>query len=259
MLARSLYLSRLCLLLAVAATPLAALAQTGDHQPATTAETTISSTGSGRVDRVPDFVDVVVGIEAQDKMAVPAQAQSEGVMKAAVAAIGELGLAGQELQTGTVQLIPRYDNRPYGDEARKIVGYSAMITIRVRTTDLTSVARIIDAALGAGANRVEGVQFGIKEAIAAREEAIKLATHAAKRKAQVIAEALDLRLGRVIEATTSSAQNYGWYSANRVSNMMAQQVANEAQGPSDDQSAVVPGKVEVWAEVSVTFAGVEQR
>jgi len=248
-------LSPLFLLLAVTATPAHALAQGSPPAPPAPPETTISATGTGRVDRAPDFVDVSVGIESQDKSAAAAQAQSETVMKATIAAISKLALAGQELQTGTVQLSPRYENRPYNDEVRKIIGYSATITIRVRTTDLTSVAVIIDAALTSGANRIDWVQFGIREAIAAREEAIKLATRAAKRKARTMAEALDLRLGRVIDASTSS-QQYGWGGRYQMSNM-AQQVANEAQTPADDQSAVVPGKVEVWAEVSLKFAAVE--
>jgi uncharacterized protein YggE len=256
MLARSPRYSRLFALVVTLASPLAALAQGGAPAAQALPETTISVTGTGRVDRAPDFVDVSVGIESLDKAAAPAQARSESVMKATIAAIGALALAGQELQTGTVELSPRYESHQYSDDPRKIVGYVATITIRIRTTDLNAVARIIDAALGAGANRIDWVQFGIKEAIAAREEAIKLATHAAQRKARTMADALDLRLGRVIDAGTS-AQQYG-RGRYQMTNM-AQQVSNEAQAPADAQAAIVPGKVEVWAEVSLKFAAVERK
>lgn len=242
----------LAVTIAIAAATSPAFAQGGPAPNPSASETTISATGTGRVDRTPDFVDVSVGIESQDESAAGAQAHSETVMKAAIGAIGKLALAGQELQTGTVDLRPRYNNRPYNDEPPKIIGYTATITIRVRTTDLNSVAGIIDAALKSGANRIDWVQFGIKEAIAAREEAIKLAAQAAKRKAAAMAGALDLRLGRVIEAGTVVQQNAWFGSANRMSNMAQQ--ANEVQAPGDEQAAVVPGKVEVWAEVNVKFA-----
>jgi uncharacterized protein YggE len=224
-------------------------------------ETVISATGTARVYRTPDYLDVMIGSETIDQKASGAQSKCKETMEKVVAAVNGLKLAGQELQTGTVDLTPRYKERPNysSEEPQQIVGYAATITLRVRTTDINAASRIIDAGLGAGANRVEYVTFGIKEALAAREEAIKLATKAAKRKAQVMAEALDLRLGRVVNASASSHQS-GWWGMGRYG-QMAQMSQNSAgmdglAGQNEDSEAVVPGKIEVWADASVTFAGV---
>lgn len=220
--------------------------------PAATAtqETTLSVNGIGKVERVPDYLDVTVGIVEDQSTASEAQAAAEAIMAKLVADVRALNLAGVELQTGTVSLEPRYEERANYQAIPKIVGYRAAISIRVRTTDLPAASKIIDTSLKAGANQVQSVTFGIKEALEAREEAIKLAGKAAKRKAATLAEALDLKLGRVITAS-SFAQQTPWYPMNRMSNLA--QVASSTEGGSDGE-AVVPGKIEITAEVSVTFA-----
>lgn len=213
-------------------------------------ETTLTATGTARVERAPDYVDVMVGCVVISKTAGEAHAGASKTMDAALAAVRRLSLANEDLQTGSVDLSPRYERRDHWDEVPpKIIAYQATITLRVRTSDLKVVPRIVDEALGAGCNQVEYVQFGIKEAIAAREEAVKLATQAAKRKAAVMAEALDLKLTRVVEASTSSREG-GWYGGNRVSQMS--NVAG-AQAEGGGEAGVVPGKIEVWADATVVF------
>lgn len=225
----------------------AAVAERAELRAAADAPISVMSvSGRARVSRTPDFVDVIVGISTLDKTAGGAQAQSSYGMSKIVAATKALNLAGIELQTGQVDLGARYSD--YSNDAeRKIIGYAATMTMRVRTTDLTAVPRIIDAALGAGANRIDGVSFQIKEAIGAREEAIKLAAAAAKRKAAVLAEALDVRLVDIQSANESSswAQPY-----------MAQNVAQMGRGSvggESDGSAIEPGQIEVWGDVSITY------
>lgn len=213
-------------------------------------ETTLSVNGIGKVERVPDYLDVTVGIMEDQSTAAEAQAAAEAIMAKLVADVRALSLAGMELQTGTVSLEPRYEQRDRYDAIPKIVGYRAAISIRVRTTDLPSASKIIDTSLNAGANQVQSVTFGIKEALEAREEAITLAGKAAKRKAATLASALDLKLGRVITAS-SFAQQTPWYPMNRMSNLA--QAASSTEGSADGE-AVVPGKIEITAEVSVTYA-----
>lgn len=232
--------------------------QPGEQATSAVKESTISATGSARVERVPDYVDVMLGSVAIEPTAGGAHAAATKAMDAAVVGIKALKLAGEDLQTGSVDLSPRYERNDssYQDHVPKIIGYAASITLRIRTSDLKAVPGIIDAALGAGCNRVDYVQFGIKEAIAAREEAVKLATQAARRKAVVMAEALDLRLTRVVEASTTSQQWGGWYNSNRVS-QMSNGYAGEprAAGDGGGESGVLPGKIEVWAEATVVFGG----
>jgi uncharacterized protein YggE len=211
---------------------------------------TITATGTARVERTPDYVEIMLGKRVEEKSASEAQSSANKTIEGTIAAIHALKLAGEDLQTGTVDLTPNTEHP--SNDIEHIVGYTATMTLRIRTTDLKSVAKVIDTALAAGCNRVDYVQFGIKEALAAREEAITLATKAARRKAEVLASALELKLTRVADASTTSHQG-GWYpygAANRMA-----QLSSAMEGPSggDDQSPIVPGKVEVWADTTVKF------
>ena len=245
-------LARATLVVALCLTTLTARSQGTSPAPALApVESTVSAAGKARVFRTPDFVDVTLGVLVQDATASAAQYNATQVMERVVASIKTLKLAGEELQTGTVDLSPRYPDYQSHQE-RKVIGYNATISMRVRTTDLKSVAKIIDAALGAGANLVHGVDFQIKDALEAREEALKLATKAAKRKATVMAEALDLKLGRV---TGISEQTHAAYYG-RGQAQMSNRMGESSQEPSDSE-AIQPGKIEIWAEVtlSVTLVG----
>lgn len=211
----------------------------------------INSSATATVHRQPQFVEVTVGIVAQAKTASEVQSEAAKVMDTALESIRALKLINEDLKTGRVDLTPNYEYRNnYGqNEPPKIIGYSATITLTIKTTDLKSPARIIDAALAAGCNRVDGVDFGINEALEAREEATKLAIKAAKRKAEVMADALDLRIVSVLQATTTSPQQDPWWGAKMTSNIQAPQRTQH----SDTDDVVVPGTIKVSVEASITF------
>jgi uncharacterized protein len=57
------------------------------------------------------------------------------------------------------------------------------------------VGRAVDAALGAGANRVAGLQFLVRDPEPHRREALRRAVERARGEAEVIASALGVRLG----------------------------------------------------------------
>jgi uncharacterized protein YggE len=209
---------------------------------------TLTSTGTAKVQRAPDFLQIVCGVSLDGKTASEAQANAATTLANAVKAMKELKLGEEYLQTDRVQLTPLYKRDAQYDTTREVIGYRATISVIIRTSDLDASPRIIDAALSAGCNTIDSLEFGIKEALAAREEAMVLATKAAKRKAEVLAGALEVKLGRVKHTETTSPNSWG---SNRFSNM-AQSVSRDS-GPSENQDAFNPGMVEVWATVNITY------
>jgi uncharacterized protein YggE len=63
---------------------------------------------------------------------------------------------------------------------------------------------VIDAGLQAGANRVDGVDFGLQDEGPARSRALSQAVAEARQKAQAIAGALQVHLGEVLAAEEGS-------------------------------------------------------
>ncbi|MBS0190309.1 MAG: SIMPL domain-containing protein [Phycisphaerales bacterium] len=224
-----------------------ALAQSDSTPPK---DPILESDGTAKVTRNPDYVDVHVGVNADAEKASDCQAAAMKVMDATVAAINALNLPDQQLQTGTVDLSPRFKPEYSGRRDDTIIGYRATITLRIRTSDLKSPAKIIDTSLTAGCNRVDGVYFGIKEALEAREEAIKLAAKAAERKAKVLADALNLRIVRIVNASTRAAE--GGYSSR---NMYVQSAGYDGN-PQPENGAIEAGQVEINATANISFAAV---
>ena len=112
----------------------------------------------------------------------------------------------------------------------------------VHTGALDLAGALIDAAIAAGANRVNSLNFSVKDDTKARGEAIAIATRDARAQAEALASALDVKLGKVLKATTISEQRPVPIWMNRAMAMSA----NVA-------TPVEPGEVTVPATVSLTF------
>lgn len=207
--------------------------------------------GVGEVQRKPDFATITVGFECQESSARVASSQAGAAIEAIGKAINALALPGEkQVQTGSIDLAPIYDPQPMDPMGRptgqpRLSGYRASSTLQIRTADAKSIGVIIDAATGAGANRIFGVSFGLKEALRAREEAIRLAAASAAAKADALAGALRLSIDGVLTATTSDPDQGRFYGRNMATNM--------AQAEGGFSEAIEPGMVTVRAEVSVTY------
>jgi uncharacterized protein YggE len=117
--------------------------------------------------------------------------------------------------------------------------------VAVELNNLTQIGPVVDAGLRAGANQVEGIQFRLKDDLPVREQALKQAVAEARRKAEVMAEALGVRLVAVQEVTES-----GVSVLDRVgfAGGVAMAAAREAT-----PTPVSPGQLEVSANVTVKY------
>jgi len=98
-------------------------------------------------------------------------------------------------------LSPEY-NEPGPHQKPAIIGYSAQNTITVETTELSLLGALIDGAIAAGANRINYLNFGLRDDTKARQEAIANASKDAQAQAQALAASLKVKLKRVVKATT---------------------------------------------------------
>jgi hypothetical protein len=77
-------------------------------------------------------------------------------------------------------------------------GYQAINHISVTIDDLKLVGRVIDKAVAAGANAVEGVSFGVRDPSAYRARAFRLAVQNAYATASALASAAGVSNLRVV-------------------------------------------------------------
>ena len=161
----------------------------------------IEVSGDGQAQSPPDQATVELAIETHAVTAGEA-AGGNGALAQKVrdALRNKLGDKGT-MWTGGYSLYPDYSEPGPGREA-KIIGYHAQNSITIETASLDLVGPVIDAAIGAGANRVNSLQYGLRDNTKARSEAITRASKDAQAQAQALASALGVKLGAVLKATT---------------------------------------------------------
>jgi uncharacterized protein len=162
--------------------------------------------GRGDVRAAPDEAAVRLGVLAQAATAGAAQQQANQTVTALLRAVRGLGVRQEQIRTSELSLSPVYAPvRPQavaaGEEPQgpRIVGYQASNSVTVTLDKLDQVGAVVDAGLGAGANRLEGVAFGLRHDEAARQAALRDAAAQARGKAAALAAAMHVRLVEVLE------------------------------------------------------------
>lgn len=230
----------------------------GAQQPVPRAELpprTIRVSGVGEARAQPDEARVELAVETQARTARAAGEENARIMQRVIDALVQAGVPRDEIETRGYSVFPEYDDRQprpmvdtvIGDAEPRIRGYRAVNTVAFRTTALDRVGQLIDVALGAGANRLNGVGFGLRDDDAVRAEALRNAVADARRAAETMATALGVRLGAVVDASTDSTpiRPYPAGVAFRVADAeMAQSV----------RTPIEPGEQTVTATASLVYA-----
>lgn len=155
----------------------------------------------GRVDATTDRAVVRFAVETEATDAAEASQENARRMDAVLQAVRELGVEGTELETSGYQLSPIY-RRPAQGGTQEIAGYRAQNFVEVTLDDVDAVGRVIDAAIGAGANRIAGLTFTARDTRPARLEALRIAVERAREEAETMAAALGVPLGPPLEVRT---------------------------------------------------------
>ncbi len=90
-----------------------------------------------------------------------------------------------------------------GNLNQELIGYQASNSISVETSAIDQVGSLIDAALGAGASRANFVNFNLRDDSKVRSEAFASACRDAQLKANAAAQALGLKIKRVMKITSA--------------------------------------------------------
>ncbi|MFL5955602.1 MAG: SIMPL domain-containing protein [Gaiellaceae bacterium] len=225
---------RLLALAIAAAVVLAASALAGVGRPEAArgdaaAPDTVTTTGHGVVVAVPDQASITAGVHTQAASASDALAQNAKLMNAVIAALKAAGAT--SLQTQQVSLSPQTD------EQGRVRAFAADNTVSSKTK-VAGAGALIDAAVAAGANTVNGPMLDVSGRDARYRDALGKAVEDARAKAEALAKAGGFGVGQVSAVTEGSTD---------VPPPMFQAAVKDASTP------VEPGTQDVTADVTVTF------
>jgi uncharacterized protein YggE len=113
-------------------------------------------------------------------------------------------IAEKDIQTENFSIHPQYD---YTDNGRVLRGYRVNNTLSAKVRELESLSDVIDDAAAAGGDIVvvNAIQFMIEDATALQTQARALAVKNAEAKAQTLAEASGVTLGKPVTITETQS------------------------------------------------------
>lgn len=170
---------------------------------AVAAEHTIRVSGFGEVEVRPDLAEVAFAVETFADSAREAGRLNAARMDRVIAALVAAGVPRSEIETRNYSVHPEYVHEE-GRREPRLRGYRAMNQMVLETTRLERVGDYIDIALGAGANRMDGISFRLRDPSPPQAEALREAVTRARASAEAIASALGVRLGPVLDASTNA-------------------------------------------------------
>ena len=194
--------------LALAAIGLLALSAPSFAQGQDAAERRITVNATGEAQAAPDLATVTLGVVTEGVTAATALEGNNQSVSALLARLKEMGLEPRDIQTSGFQVSPRYvypeQANGGAQEPPSIAGYSVSNTVTARLRDLDGLGEVLDNAVRAGANQIQGIVFEVSKADELADDARRQAFAAARRKAELYAAAAGVTLGPVISISEAT-------------------------------------------------------
>ncbi|MBI1197483.1 MAG: DUF541 domain-containing protein [Phenylobacterium sp.] len=224
-------------LAATAAAP-AALAQDAAASDAMFRATTLNLSAYGETKVAPDMATISLGVSTQAATAQEAMAANARQMSAVMASLQKAGIAGKDIQTSNLSLNPQY--RYQQDQAPELIGYQASNQVTVTVHDLKKLGAAVDATVAAGANQVQGINFGLEDSTEAENAARLAAVKALAAKAELYAKATGHRVARLVTLSEGGT----------VSPRPPMPMVAFAAARMKEDTSVAPGELTVRVDVS---------
>ena len=204
----------------------------------------ISVNGDGIVETSPDRATVSVGVVSRNKDASKVQSENARIATEIINSVVALGVERKNIRTGNYNF--RQVFRTNDNGKRIFDGYEVTNTVTIIVDDIKIVGKVIDAALSHGANKIDSLQFGLRDKKNFQLEAIQLATRDARTKAEIVAR----ELGRSIIGVKNVSINSASVSAPRYAKMM---MLDSAAVEENFETPIESGNLTCSASVHVEF------
>lgn len=228
--------------MATFAAPTVAAAQEAQVAVPAVQGTLLTVNADGLSEGRPDMATINLGVTTEGATAQAALAENARRMTALTQALRRAGVAERDIQTSNVSVYPQ---QVYGEgQAPRITGYQANNSVSAKVRTIANTGRVIDAAVAAGGNTVNGVSFSYQNPDEQLDAARRDAIAEARRRAELYASALNMRVHRVVAVTEGG----GFHPPIMPVAMERMAAADGAQS-----TPIAPGELETRVNVGVTF------
>ena len=239
----------------------------------------ISVSGSAEVKVAPDEVDLNVGVETRDENLEAAKQKNDESISGALEFLKQNGVKEKNVQTDYITIEPEYDPNAHRDEGvdprtgfpvpgkykyhapTKPDYYVVRKSVVIKVTDVSSFDAILTGLVTNGVNSVQGIEFRTSELRKYKDQARAMAVKAAKEKAEAMASALGVKVGKpsyisINDYGGSSSWSRGGWGYN-ISGFAGNSYQNASQdaivGSQENTTSFAAGQISISAQVNVSF------
>lgn len=163
---------------------------------------TISVSGHAEVKAKPDVAYISLSVTTTARQQADAAQDNARRTTALLAALKKAGVKDAQIQTQGYSIQPQYDYQP---SPPVLTGFQALNSIQVTVTNLSRVGVLLDVATNAGATSAGDVSFDLLDRDAVQNAALTKAVTQARARAEVLAAAAYIAVGRVMSVSEGSA------------------------------------------------------
>lgn len=204
---------------------------------------TISVSGTGIVDAVPDIARLNLAVQRRDPDMRTAREATVKVSRDFIALCKRLGIKESKVRTAGLTIQPEYR----WDQQRKLqvfTGYFVQRQLEVELSDMDKLGELIEGAIDAGVNQVSPPDLDNSQRRELGRQALAAAATDARSNAQRLADTLGVKLGALRNLEAHSNQGQPPRPMMRVAAMSAE---------SDAGASYAPGEIRIDAQVNATF------
>lgn len=219
-------------------------------------QSTITVSGKGEVNAVPDIATITFSITKDAKTVKEAQALVSEVQNKVIANLKENKIEEKDYKALNSSFYPKYEYQttsskyapeiaiyPPQNGKSVIVGYTATLSMQVKVRDTDNAGKVITDLGTLGVTDLSGPNFEIDNEDTLKAEARKKAIEEARAKAKVLSRDLGVRLGRI--TSFSEIPSYGtpiYYAK-----------AESLDASAGANLALPKGENTITSEVSITY------
>jgi len=206
---------------------------------------TITVTGNSEVTAKSDMATVNITVETHSPNARAAVRENANTMTDVRNAVIAAGAEASKIETQNYNVYPQqiYNNK--GEVKSK--EYRCDNTMKVVVMNLSKTGAIMDAAVEAGANRIDSVDFSVSDTQLYKDAALRKAAEDAARKAKIIAAGLGRNVIGIISASEDNVNVMPYRMVNL--KMASAAMREDAVTPIDPGESKLQGRVTVVFEI----------
>ena len=153
-------------------------------------------TGSATIQTSPDLATLRVGVQSFDKNVEKAVNDNNTKIESIILNLGNKGLTEKDMETDQFNISPQREYR--NNNPPIVVGYNVSNILTVKIRNLESLGEIMQVAVGSGANTINGLSFSIEDPNPLRQKARGFAMEDALSRAEILADASGVEVGKPI-------------------------------------------------------------